>query len=298
MGFLPRQFLDATVAIGRQDPNTPRVSWNATGFLVAWPLSEPEQGHWVFLVTNRHVLSDLKVAVVRLNLDDQVSLDFEVPLETEDGPSVIFHPNSEVDVGVVKLSSESLLPENLQLRVFLDKHRLPLRSAEAAELSEGDPVFVLGYPMGLVNQKRQYAICRSGSIARIRDFFGSQNSTVLLDAPVFPGNSGGPVVLKPEVAGLAGRKVYTTSRLIGLVSSYVPYEETAVSLQTNLPRIIFQENSGLTVMVPIDYADEIIATLLEPDSPFSSPQNLSRKAMGTADQTSATTSATGVEPAG
>jgi hypothetical protein len=70
MALLPRLFLDATVAIGRQDPDTSEVSWSASGFLVAWPLSEPEQGVWVFLVTNRHVLGDLSVAVVRLNLDD------------------------------------------------------------------------------------------------------------------------------------------------------------------------------------------------------------------------------------
>jgi hypothetical protein len=137
-------------------------------------------------------------------------------------------------------------------------------------------VFVLGYPMGLVNQKRQYAISRLGSIARIRDFFSNQSPTILLDAPVFPGNSGGPVVLKPELASFDG-KPYRKPLLIGIVSSYVPYEDVAVSLQTGLPRISFQENSGLTLMVPIDEAHEVIKTLLKPDSPFSTPQNLSKK---------------------
>jgi hypothetical protein len=94
MALLPRLFLDATVAIGRQ--NTSSVSWSASGFLVAWPVTDPQPGHWVFLVTNRHVLKDLLVAVVRLNFDDQTSLDFDVPLETKSGPCVTFHPNNEM----------------------------------------------------------------------------------------------------------------------------------------------------------------------------------------------------------
>ena len=276
MALLPRHYLDATVAIGRQDPTTSRVSWNATGFLVVRPVTEPEPGFWLFLVTNRHVLCDLNVAVVRLNLDDHTSLDFEVPLEAHGSTSVVFHPDPHVDVAIVKLHGGPLDAENLQLLAFAESNLLPLRSAEAEGLSEGDSVFVLGYPMGLVNQKRQYAICRTGSIARIRDFFSNQSSVVLLDVPVFPGNSGGPVVLKPELRSLTG-KVYNSSLLIGLVSSYVPYEETAVSLQTHQPRITFQENSGLTLMVPVDYVDEIITTLLKPGAPLSVPRNLSKK---------------------
>ena len=40
--------------------------------------------------------------------------------------------------------------------------------------------------------------------------------------------------------------------MIGLVSSYVPYRDVAISNQTNRPRIIFEENTGLTNIIPVD----------------------------------------------
>ena len=70
---------------------------------------------------------------------------------------------------------------------------------------------MLGYPMGLVSQKRQFAICRGGCIARIRDFYAGQAKDFLIDAAVFPGNSGGPVVAAWRAQ----------SRLIGIVRAYV-----------------------------------------------------------------------------
>jgi hypothetical protein len=34
--------------------------------------------------------------------------------------------------------------------------------------------------------------------------------------------------------------------------SYIPYEDIAYSLQTKRPRIVFEENSGLTKVLPAD----------------------------------------------
>jgi hypothetical protein len=50
--------------------------------------------------------------------------------------------------------------------------------------------------------------------------------------------------------------------LLGLVSSYLTYEDIAVSLQTNKPRISFQENSGLASVLPVDFIDEAISAYL------------------------------------
>ena len=46
------------------------------------------------------------------------------------------------------------------------------------------------------------------------------------------------------------------SLLLGIVSSYIPYADVAVSRQTGRPRITFEENSGLAKVVPIDMAKE------------------------------------------
>lgn len=123
---------------------------------------------------------------------------------------------------------------------------------------EGDFAYVLGFPMGLVGDMRNTVIARSGTIARVRDTLTKCNNEYLIDAFVFPGNSGGPVVSKPEALAITGTKPQKASYLIGIVKSYVPYEDIAVSLQTKRPRVIFEENSGLATVHPIDFVQEII----------------------------------------
>jgi hypothetical protein len=75
---------------------------------------------------------------------------------------------------------------------------------------------------------------------------------------VFPGNSGGPVVLKPEIFSIQGTKASPKAFLVGVVASYQPYIDTAVSQQTQHPRITFEENSGLATVIPVDFINEML----------------------------------------
>ena len=81
-------------------------------------------------------------------------------------------------------------------------------------------MFVLGFPMGLVAAARQYVICRTGAIARIRDYLEDKTKDFLVDATVFPGNSGGPVVFCPSALAITGTKPIQRADLIGVVKSY------------------------------------------------------------------------------
>jgi len=107
--------------------------------------------------------------------------------------------------------------------------------------------------MGMVNPERQYVICRVGIVARIRDLMDGKATDYLVDATVFPGNSGGPVILRPELVSLAGTKATNKASLIGIVKSYVPYHDVAASQQTRRARIVFEENSGLAAVEPVDH---------------------------------------------
>jgi hypothetical protein len=57
----------------------------------------------------------------------------------------------------------------------------------------------------------------------------SRSDAFLIDALVFPGNSGGPVVLRPEIVSINGTPPQNRSYLIGMVVSYQPYIDVAVS---------------------------------------------------------------------
>jgi hypothetical protein len=83
-------------------------------------------------------------------------------------------------------------------------------------------------------------------------------STFLIDALVFPGNSGGPVVSGVNLNAIQGTKSQDRAYLIGVVRSYLPFTDVAVSQQTGQARMVSQENSGLAEVVPVDYINEAI----------------------------------------
>jgi len=149
-----------------------------------------------------------------------------------------------------------------------DVDRLTRSSAKDLGLTEGYGVFVLGFPMGVQgawqdNTWQDYAVVREGSIARVRDTLDSPTSvkSFLIDSFVFPGNSGSAVVLKPEspLNRFSGEKPpINVAYLLGIVRSYLPYTDVAISPQTHRTRVTFEENSGLTEVIPADYIDETI----------------------------------------
>jgi hypothetical protein len=112
--------------------------------------------------------------------------------------------------------------------------------------------------MNLAGQQRNYAIVRPGAIARLNDLIESVATTLLIDSHVFPGNSGGPVILEPNLFAIDGTKSNNTAYLIGVVSDYIPYIDVAISPQTQHARVTFEENSGLADVIPVDRINEAI----------------------------------------
>jgi hypothetical protein len=84
------------------------------------------------------------------------------------------------------------------------------------------------------------------------------STSFMIDSFVFPGNSGGPVILRPDLFAIQGTKSHTSAALIGVVTDYRPYTDVAISPQTNRARILFEENSGLADVLPIDFVEETI----------------------------------------
>ncbi len=55
------------------------------------------------------------------------------------------------------------------------------------------------------------------------DTYARESQTFLIDAPCYPGNSGGPVITKPvdTSSHIAGTKNSNKSALVGMVSQYL-----------------------------------------------------------------------------
>jgi hypothetical protein len=271
MALIPSFFLDCVAAIGVPVGDESGPNWIGSGFFYGRYLDDAPEGqkqYVIYLVSNKHVFGTHERILIRANpaaADAAAARDFSIDLRTsratpeENTALWIGHPDEDIDVAVTRLNYNFLLAEGMQASFFAsDDHSF--RRSELLELgiTEGDFVYVLGFPMGLVGEHRSVVIVRNGTIARIRDALAGTSSTYLIDASVFPGNSDGPVVLKPEVVSITGTEANSRAALAGIVRAYVPYRDVAVSLQTGNARVIFEENSGLVEAHPIDAIDECI----------------------------------------
>lgn len=256
MSGINQKYLNAVVAIGIDDREDDKnIMWIGTGFLVGFHRNAKNE---VFLLTNKHVIERQKTVIIRFNkLDGTAANDFPLGLRTKEGNCMYSeHPSSAVDVAAVKLNSEFLSQTASDYQYFdIDSESLSLSQMQSENLNEGSLVYALGFPMNLVGKDRQYPICRLGCISRISDAFEFANAAdFLVDAQTFPGNSGGPIVVRTDETVDNSQTV----KLIGILSAYIPYREPLYSMQTGQQRSLMEENSGLTVVHPVDRIREVI----------------------------------------
>lgn len=149
---------------------------------------------------------------------------------------------------------------DVQLKSSFDIDSNSFSSVELRDngVDEGSLVYMLGYPMGLVNVNSELPICRMGCIARISEEQIAESHDALLDIQNFPGNSGSPIVSKPEFIGIQGTNILDSCVLIGLIHAYLPYRESLINSQTKEIVEVRSENSGLALMHPVEYIRDVI----------------------------------------
>jgi len=210
------------------------------------------------LITAKHVVYDTKSksfkdggAFVFLNLKQGGVISHSInEVKNKYKVNWIFHPDEKVDIAIIpfalnpKTTDVKTIPENL----FLTIDRL-------FELYD---IFFLSYQPGIEPQEKISPIIRSGSISLIND-----DKTFYIDGAAFPGNSGSPVFLKPspirfdeQGISIGGDKL--GGKFIGIIGEYIPYQEVAISVQTQRPRVVFEENTGLSKVWSVTFIKEIV----------------------------------------
>lgn len=113
------------------------------------------------------------------------------------------------------------------------------------DLNVGAPLLVLGFTGGFSTTASDYPIARRRSVARVA------KGKTLIESTAYPGSSGGPVVYVPvlKFGESIDSKLVNEEKVVGVITEYIPYRETAISEQTGKPRIIFEENTGIANMV-------------------------------------------------
>ena len=117
-------------------------------------------------------------------------------------------------------------------------------------------IYIFGYPTSIgLRRSPQFdynkPLIRKGIISNIY----KETKTIVLDAAVYNGNSGGPIV--QVKIGQDGKREFN---LIGIVSEYIPYVKTWKNQRNHLENIVEHINSGYSVASSMDNVFELIQT--------------------------------------
>ncbi len=262
MALIPPFFKDAVVALGIDNEENKRI-WIGTGFLVGRKETNNPSKSTIYVITNKHVVENQKSLLVRFDHSGATGVgDLPFSLIDKNGDkNYSEHPLPSADVVAIQVAPLVIVKNHLSLSFFdLEDHALTLRQMKETGVDEGGLVYALGFPMNLVGDTVKAPICRLGCISRVADAFSSPQSATefLVDAQTFPGNSGGPVVSHPEHIAIDGTPRNTKANLIGILSAYIPYRELLYSRQTGRSRMVQEENSGLTIVHPVDRIKEVV----------------------------------------
>ena len=260
MALLYPSFPKSVVAIGTKQGKN--FVADSTGFIIKIRTSEsdkkavlpknfPDGMPEVFIVTNRHVFDGRDEVIVRFNDKQQVPFQ----LKSSEGIGWTNHKDENVDIAVAFIPNLKYLDRTAVVVVDED-YIATSKVMEQKGVSIGDEVYALGFPLRLAGEERNYPIVRSGIIARLDDEI-LKNHYYYVDVAIYPGNSGGPVILKPATGNLPGTSKITKPYLIGVVASVELQSETLYG-GTMETRMVLYEHANLGRIVPMECVMETV----------------------------------------
>ena len=188
--------------------------------------------------------------MVRFNkLQDREQQTFRISLLAGGKPTWFLHPKA--DVAVIRTSWKDLDAKGARWETFVaERGTLTRIAASDFGLLEGDEVFMIGFPIGWREAQQDYPIVRHGTLAQIQGWLRKEHDTFLIDSAGFPGNSGGPVITKPQLKTVDGVQSSSGFLLIGMVSNLKTWKEEGTGEILDLV--------DLVEIIPMDLIDETI----------------------------------------
>lgn len=168
-----------------------------TSFIFSY---EHDSEQYPFLVTNKHVIGGAEAGRFFFALSDGQSrrigqrFEIEVPGFKKAWTG---HPDSSVDIAVMPLAPVVEYMQSRGHKAFFRSipHSLVPSAEQLSQLDALEEVVFIGYPNGMFDSKNLMPILRRGTTATPPqlDYGGSRR--FLVDASVFPGSSGSPVLI-------------------------------------------------------------------------------------------------------
>lgn len=154
MALIPTGYLNAVVSLGKNGESFRHVG---TGFLYAHPLSEEEgrTRYRAYLVTNQHVAAK---AITHVSFNGPEGELTEMAIGAVTTGAWILHPKG-ADVAVTPLLKSKPLSKGRPIAdVGMFVGDVGTTFGEGVQPIEGDGVFAIGFPLGLVGAARNYTV--------------------------------------------------------------------------------------------------------------------------------------------
>ena len=274
MSLIPRNYLRRVAAIGASKRrfygavNGNSMDVIGTGFFYDYPSERyDDDGNKLlrrWLVTCEHLIRDAKTKgnssiLIRLNYRRGLGTTM-VSIPTYDG---YWTKHPVVDVTVTDTSWTPKQPKQIDYEKFRSgMDSLTREECVKKRLYEGDEVFFVGFPTGWVPGRQDHPIVRSGVLAQIQGWIDEDHDTFLVDGSGFPGNSGGPVILKPQLMSFDNFGKVDSAFLIGMVAERRFSEITNTNLSAS-EKTYMEETADLVEVVSVDDIERTIELAME-----------------------------------
>ena len=171
--------------------------------------------HNVWVVTCKHAVENSPFIGLRLNKSTGGSVTYVTT-----GAS--WKRDRQADVAVLKF--DGWRNPNIDLAMFEYGQAVDRDSIESNALYEGTPVALTGFPISMLETSdRNYPVVQFGYIAQIQGYLAEHpnHPVFLIGGAVFPGNSGGPVLI-PGGTLRAVTRYFKRGLLLGMVCAQRP----------------------------------------------------------------------------
>ncbi|AUB55245.1 hypothetical protein BK007_03925 [Methanobacterium subterraneum] len=275
MTIIPKDYINAVVSIsGYNEENIKEIVGSGIiyGKFAREVNKEKKLNLYEFgMVTNRHVIDNLsKIYITAGHGKEEYELKIRkykkgILFENQDSSTWVEHPSpQDLDIIVIPLNYYEIKKEIPHINYFRSEGNVLItKKMKEKGISEGDSISVLGFPKDVFydlepdrNNPKRILVSRVGSIANIQQLFDGESDQFIIDAPIFPGNSGGAVLSNIELINQddkSDRKIWVS--LIGIVSDLYSYNEITSG---KLSSIHFGHNSDLGAVYPVDLINEIM----------------------------------------
>lgn len=153
-----------------------------------------------FLVTNKHVIKDAKTGkfffTIRKDDNPEIGQRFDVQIDNFE-KSWFKHPNNDIDVAICFLNPilNEISKKGVNVYFRSIGHELIPNSDQLNDLDALEEVVFIGYPNGIFDSKNLLPVIRRGTTATHIQVDYDGKPIFFIDASVFPGSSGSPVLI-------------------------------------------------------------------------------------------------------